>query len=112
MVTKYNTGDKVLIEATIQEAFQIHNSREIYYRIKECDTVVGEDCIKAGPVHVKVTADMEAVEAEIKKAEQLRDILEQAMDLANSIAHKDLIIRLCTIVDGKPAELASITTEG
>lgn len=109
MVTKYNTGDKVLIEATITEAFQ--NNGKIYYRVKECDIPIGEHDIKDNAVRLKATVDTSEIEAEVKKAEKLRDTLEKAIELADSIAHKDLLIRLSTIVDNKPAELARITTE-
>lgn len=62
-------------------------------------------------ITVKVTADTSELDQITEKAERFCKLMNEAMEIADSIAHANLNIRLSTIVDDSATELASITTE-
>lgn len=64
----------------------------------------------AEKVIVQITPDTTGIDELTEKAKKLRDILEEAMELANSIANVELNIRFSAELKDSSAELASITT--
>ena len=60
---------------------------------------------------VLIKVDSSEVDESLDKARELCELLNRATELADSIAHKDLFMRISAVSDGKTAELASITTE-
>lgn len=64
-----------------------------------------------GKIVIKVTADTAALDEVNNRIEEMTDHLEKAMELANSIASMRLDIRINTVFDDKPTELARVTTE-
>lgn len=60
---------------------------------------------------VIIKVDKSEIDETIEKVRELCELLNRATELADSIAHKDLIIRLSAVSDGKTTELASIATE-
>ena len=52
-----------------------------------------------------------AIDEVCAKAERLRDLMNEAMELASSIANMDLDSRIRAVFDDKATELARITTE-
>lgn len=60
---------------------------------------------------VKITADTSELDQITEKAERFYKLMNEAMELVNSIANTNLDIRLRTVSDDKSTELASITTE-
>lgn len=62
-------------------------------------------------ISVKVIADTSELDQITEKAERFCKLMNEAMELADSIARTNLNIRLSTVSDGKPTELARITTE-
>lgn len=60
---------------------------------------------------VKITADTSELDQITEKAERFCKLMNEAMELVNSIANTNLDIRLRTVSDDKSTELASITTE-
>ena len=59
---------------------------------------------------VQITPDTKCIDELTERAKKLRDMLEEAMELANSIANVDLNIRFSTELKDGSAELARITT--
>ena len=62
-------------------------------------------------ITVKVAADTSELDQITEKAKRFCKLMNEAMELADSIAHTNLNIRLSTVVDDSATELASITTE-
>ena len=66
---------------------------------------------QAKEVLIRVSADTTDLDKVTEKAEKLVDLLNEAMELANSIACAELNLRISTVIDGKSTEFACITTE-
>lgn len=62
-------------------------------------------------IAVKVTVDTSELDQITEKAERFCKLMNEAMEIVDSIAHTNLDIRIRTVSDGNSAELASITTE-
>ena len=62
-------------------------------------------------VVVKIVTDTFELDEVCAKVERLRGCLQEAMELAHSIASLDLDLRIKTVIDGKSTELARVTTE-
>lgn len=60
---------------------------------------------------IQIKIDKSEIDETLEKARELCELLNRATELADSIAHKDLFIRLSAVSDGDATELASITTE-
>ncbi len=60
---------------------------------------------------IKIIVDTSELDQIIEKAERFSNLMNEATELADSIAHTDLNIRLSTVSNGNTAELASITTK-
>ena len=141
MVTKYNTGETVYIPVKIKSAAEYNNyelngkDKKIFYSIVEDkdyigaisgDVLIPEDVIvKAqdaigsrreigevgiAKINVKI-GDMSPVRDMLTKAKKINELMNEAMELADSIANTDLDLRVNAIFDGKATELARITTE-
>ena len=84
-----------------------------YAEIHNYCTKCGIELVKeSGTVYVKIVPDESPVLDEaFAKAERLRDLMKEAMELASSIANMDLDLRLRAVFDDKSTELARITTE-
>ena len=61
-------------------------------------------------VLIRVSADTTDLDKVTEKAERLVDLLNEAMELANSIACTELNLRISTVIDDKPTEFACITS--
>lgn len=70
-----------------------------------------EDMEIKDKIVVKITADTSELDQITEKAERFCKLMNEAMELVNSIANTNLDIRLRTVSDDKSTELASITTE-
>ena len=90
MVTKYNTGDKVLIEATIKKAFQ--SGDKILYDIAECDTPILEKQIKNHTAYIDIKLKKDAIEALATEINELNDILERARSIMDDLAQRDVSV--------------------
>ena len=62
-------------------------------------------------VAVKIVTDTSELDEACAKAERLKNCLQEAMELAHSIASLDLDLRINAVIDGKSAELARVTAE-
>lgn len=60
---------------------------------------------------IKIKVDKSEIDDTLEKARELCELLNRATELADSIAHKNLSIRLRAVSDGETTELARITTE-
>ena len=79
------------------------------------DTIVvrpGKQKEEKESAYVRIVPDMTELDEAMRKAEALAESLNQAMEIADSIADKDLSVRLSAILNDKTTELARITTEG
>ena len=62
-------------------------------------------------ITLKATIDTTEIDTITEKAERFCKLMNEAMELANSIAEMKLNIPISTVVNDNSAELASITTE-
>lgn len=62
-------------------------------------------------VIVKIVTDTSELDDICAKAERLKIYLQEAMELAHSIASLDLNLRINAVIDDKSTELARVTTE-
>ena len=62
-------------------------------------------------VIVKIVTDTSELDDICAKAERLKSCLQEAMELADSIASLDLDLRINAVIDGKSTELARVTAE-
>ena len=62
-------------------------------------------------VIVKIVTDTSELDDICAKAERLKSCLQEAMELAHSIASLDLDLRINAVIDDKSTELAHVTTE-
>lgn len=109
MITKYNRGDKIWLQGTIENATDI--KEKIYYKIKECEALIPEDVCTNGTINMKLKTDIAQMDGVINKAEEFKKILTEAMEIAYSIASLNLDLQINAVVNDKPTELARITTE-
>lgn len=117
METKFNVGEEVYFKGTI-ENITILPSGRIIYKIKEHGDIVfsEERLIKIdAPIvkkaYVKLIPDTSEVDEAMEKAKRITDLINEAMKLADSIAKKDLNLRIVTELNGESAVLARIATE-
>lgn len=61
--------------------------------------------------YVRLIPDTKEIDEAIVKAKQLCDLMNQAMELADSITNTDLNVRLNAVFNGQATKLANITTE-
>lgn len=67
--------------------------------------------IKENGVRVTIKTDTSEMDEVTRKAERLKEIMNEAMELANSIAKIKLNIPISAILDGNATELARVTAE-
>ena len=60
---------------------------------------------------IQLDFDTSELDEVIKKTEQIKEHMEKAMELANSIASMKLDVRVNAVINDKTAELARITAE-
>ena len=61
--------------------------------------------------YIRLKPDLTELEATIQKIEKLKSMLDEAMDIAESIASLKLDLRINTVMDDESTEWARITTE-
>lgn len=67
--------------------------------------------MKKTEIKMKIETDTSQLDIAIKKAERLRNIMEEAMQLASSMANMDLELEINAVFNDTATELARITTE-
>ena len=120
MNTKYNTGDIVYAPVKIQSAREYDD--KIFYTVtypesgEKIPDLLPEDKVAIkeqllGTAYISVVPDTSKIDEAVKQVEKFCELMNEAMKLADSIAHMKLDLRINTICNGKPAEFASISTE-
>lgn len=117
METKFNVGDEVYLKGIIND-IHITPSGSVIYKMKGHDNVVfsEEELIKIDtPIvkkaYVKLIPDTSEVDEAMEKAKRITDLINEAMKLSDSIANKDLNLRIVTELNGESAVLARIAAE-
>lgn len=109
MITKYDTGDKVWVKGTVDNA--MNKDGKVYYKIRECEELIPEDICTSGSISLNLKTDAPNIDRAIEKIQHMRGLLKEAMDIADSIASLNLDLRINAVIDDKSTELARISTE-